>query len=178
VFVVSDGYVFSLLYDGTRVFGWLLWFFVRCFGWRCFGELMVVFGVLFPAVFIGCWLFCRFLSWCSGVVCEQRNMGGGSCFCGSCDDVWGFLYNFCLCCFVDRGVSFVLVFLFIDFRDSPLLGGFPIGFLNIFLWFMGVWIFHWGLSIYPLYVATLRFVVALLVLVKIHYDFNKFHFNF
>jgi len=28
--VVSDGYIFSLLYDGTRVFGWLLRFFGRC----------------------------------------------------------------------------------------------------------------------------------------------------
>jgi len=28
--VVSDDYIFSLLYDGTRVFGWLLRFFVRC----------------------------------------------------------------------------------------------------------------------------------------------------
>jgi len=46
---------------------------------------MLVFGVLFPAVFQR--LLCRFLSWCSGVVCEQRNVGGGSCFCASCDDV-------------------------------------------------------------------------------------------
>jgi len=31
VFVVaSDGYVFSLMYDGTRVFSWLLRFFMRC----------------------------------------------------------------------------------------------------------------------------------------------------
>jgi hypothetical protein len=37
--------------------------------------------------FKGCWSLCVFLSWCSGVVCEQRNEGGGSCFCGSCDDV-------------------------------------------------------------------------------------------
>ena len=33
----------------------------------------MVFGVLFPTVFQR--LLCRFLSLCSGVVCEQRNMG-------------------------------------------------------------------------------------------------------
>ena len=27
--VVSDGYVISLMYDGTRVFGWLLRLFLR-----------------------------------------------------------------------------------------------------------------------------------------------------
>jgi hypothetical protein len=55
---------------------------------------MVVLGVLFPTVFRR--LFCRFFRYSSGVVCEQQNVGGGSCFCGSCDDVWGFWYNFCL----------------------------------------------------------------------------------
>jgi len=40
----------------------------------------VVFGVLFLTVFQR--LLCMFLSLCSEVMCEQRNMGGESCFCG------------------------------------------------------------------------------------------------
>jgi len=36
--------------------------------------------------FKGCWLWCRFLSWCSAVVCEHQNVDGRSCFCGSCDN--------------------------------------------------------------------------------------------
>ena len=40
----------------------------------------MVFGVLFLTVFQR--LLCRFLSLCLGVMCEQRNMGGESFFCG------------------------------------------------------------------------------------------------
>ena len=41
----------------------------------------------FPSCFskiVGCGV--GFLSWCPVVVCEQRNVGGRSCFCGSCED--------------------------------------------------------------------------------------------
>ena len=38
---------------------------------------MVVFGVLFPTIF----------QMLLVVVYEQQNVAGGSCFCGSCEDV-------------------------------------------------------------------------------------------
>ena len=129
--------------------------------------------------FKSCWLLCRFLRCCSGIVCEQQDVDGGSCFFGSCDDVWGFWYNFCLCCFVDCGVSFVLGVSIIDFEDSPLLGGISYRFFWIFSSMHGCWDFS-------LEASHLSFVccyfqipsLTLIVLVKIHCGFNKFHFDF
>ncbi|KEH42887.1 transmembrane protein, putative [Medicago truncatula] len=48
-------------------------------------ELVVVFG---GGAYCGFWWCCVWwLVLLLGVVCEQRNVGGGSCFCDSCDDV-------------------------------------------------------------------------------------------
>jgi len=168
------------MYDGTRVlvgFCGSLWgvFWVKVLRRANCGVL----GFYSQLFFKGCWLLCRFLSWCSGVVCEQRNVGDGSCFCNRCDDVWGFWYTFCFCCFVDRGVSFVLVFLFISFGDIPLLRGVSYRFFGFFSLIHGCMGFPLGaphLSFVYCYFKTSS--LALIVLVKIHCDFNKFHFSF
>lgn len=81
--------------------------------------------------------------------------------------------------FVDHGVSFVLVFLFIGFRDTPLLGGVFYRFFWIFSLIHGCMGLPMGaphLSFVCYYFKT--YSLALLVLVKIHCNFNKFHFNF
>ena len=132
-----------------------LWgvFWVKVLG-RANGGVL---GFYFQLFFKGCWLLYRFLSWCSRVVCEQQNVGGGSCFCGSCDDFWRFWYNFCLCCFVDRGVSFVFGVSIYWFQRYPLLGGvFNRVFGFLFFDSRVYEFYYWGLPIYPLYVATLR----------------------
>jgi len=168
---------------------WCLWWFLVMVQGFLVGFCSCLWGVFWVKVlrranggvwgffrlfFKGCWLWYMFLSWCSAVVCEQRNVGGRSCFCGSCDDTWGF----CLCCFVDRGVSFVLVFLSIDFGDSPLLGGVSYKFLDFSLFsrVYGFSIRGFPSSFVCCYCKTPS--LALLVLVEIHCYLNKFHFSF